>query len=82
MEEKKLEISEIIFQIYPNLILDTAGIVDNPHTSAAGANIQTLDDFYQEDFDLLKLWRTNTATAIDDEHEVSGTGFAQTCRYT
>lgn len=70
------------FKLYPNLILNAAGIVDNSHTSGAGSNIQPLNDFCQEDFNLLKLWGANTATAVDDEHEVGGTGFAQTCRYT
>lgn len=68
------------WSILPHLVLHTTGIVDHSHTGGVGSNIQPLDDFSQEDLDLLKLWGTNTPTAVDDEHQVCGTGFAQTCR--
>lgn len=66
----------------PYFILDVACVVDNTHTGGVGSNIQSLNDLSQEDLDLLKLWRANAPTAIDDEHNVRGTGFAQTCRCT
>lgn len=64
------------------LILDTAGVVDNSDTSGVGSNIQPLNDLCQEDLYLLKLRRANATAAVDDEHDVCGTSFAQTCRYT
>lgn len=64
------------------LILDTAGVVDNSDTSGVGSNIQPLNDLCQEDLNLLKLRRANATAAVDDEHDVCGTSFAQTCRYT
>lgn len=64
------------------LILDSAGVVDYSHTGGIGSNIQPLDDFGEEDLDLLKFWRADAPTAVDDEHNVCGASFAQTCRCT
>lgn len=66
----------------PYLVLDAAGIVYNTDASGIGSDIQPLNDLCQENLYLLKFWGTNAPAAVDDEHDVCGTSFAQACRYT
>lgn len=63
-----------------DLVLHTAGIVDHSHTRGLWAYIQPLDDFSQEDFNLLKFRGAHTTGAVNDEHQISGASVAQTCR--
>ena len=68
----------------PYLILDTASVVNDTDTCGIGSDIQRLDNLCQEHLYLLKFWRTNTSAAVNDEHDVCGTGLTQpsgcTCR--
>lgn len=65
----------------PYLVLDAAGVVDNADTRGVESDVQPLNDFCEEDLHLLKLWRANAPTAVDDEHNVCGASFAQAHRY-
>lgn len=62
------------------LVLDTTRVVDNSDTGGIGSNVQALDDFGQKNLDLFKLWGANAATAVNDENQIRGASFAQTCR--
>lgn len=66
----------------PYLVFDTTGVIDDAHTGGVGSHVQPFDDLRQEDFDLLKFRRTDAPAAVDDEDDVRGTGFTQSCSCT
>lgn len=59
------------------LLLDSAGIVDQAHPRGIGPHVQRLDDLGQEHLHLLKLHRPHAARAVDNKHQVCGPGPAE-----